>query len=353
MGQFAKLSILFLFLSCVLGCQNDTKAPHSNAVVTPSEVKITTNNTLFIGSDFLLDDQHSYIGFKIKYFGFSPVRGRFDRFNGIVFYDPENIDATTMNAIIWVNSINTGNETRDADLITETAWFNEAEYPFITFQSKSATENPDGSFILNGILSLNGITKEIAIPFDKPTAVSRDWAFNEQVDYSARFTLKRKDYEVHGGDFWDSIMENGLTQLSDEVEIELDLHTRRADYKKRYADLEEENVRKIVLDTIKSEGIAAGISYIDFIGNTPDSPFTVGAFSTISNTLISWDMYAEARSIIEKALQWYPESASLYNQLGVVHLKLGSKEEARKNFEKAAKFEPDNAKSAAYLDLFF
>ena len=77
---------------------------------------------LFAVNDYLIDDQHSYIGFKIKYFGFSPVRGRFNEFNGHVLYDEKDISKTSVTLFIDVASINTGVEMRDNDLKTS-HWF--------------------------------------------------------------------------------------------------------------------------------------------------------------------------------------------------------------------------------------
>jgi polyisoprenoid-binding protein YceI len=349
MIRLSYLCSLFLFTMMFFGCRSDTtKSETVEENTSVKEIK-PTDYLYLIGKDFLLDDQHSYIGFKIKYFGFSPVRGRFDRFDGTIFYDPENIPATSMEVFIDVKSINTGNETRDKDLITGTAWFDASRHPYIKFRTTSLAEEANGSFSLRGNFTMNGITKTLTLNFDTPTEMSRDWAFNEQVDFSARLTLHRKDFDVHGGDFWDSVMENGLTQLSDEVEIELDLHTRRPDYNKRYEDLEPENIRKITVDTIKSAGIEAGISYIHSLENKTESPFTVGAYSTIGQILVARDMLAEAEAVFKIALQNNPDSVSIYNQLGIIALKTGDRENARRYFEKVLELEPSNSRATAYL----
>ena len=99
---------------CIISCQNkgNDKIPATGQ----KEEGITTqsdfNYSSLIGKDFLLDDQHSYIGFKIKYFGYSPVRGRFNDFDGTLFYDPGNTGNLSVSVFIDVASINTGNERR-------------------------------------------------------------------------------------------------------------------------------------------------------------------------------------------------------------------------------------------------
>ncbi|MDZ7650338.1 MAG: hypothetical protein U5K54_26135 [Cytophagales bacterium] len=74
-----KLALLVVFFASCTTNQNNEKIDNQNYI------KPDLKN--LIGHDFLIDDQHSYIGFRIEYFGNSKVRGRFDEFNGTVFYD--------------------------------------------------------------------------------------------------------------------------------------------------------------------------------------------------------------------------------------------------------------------------
>lgn len=340
-----------LVLICLSGCGNNVeKEPTSeNPLASTSEKEDTSS--FFIGKDYLIDDQHSYIGFKIKYFGFSPVRGRFNEFDGTVFYDPENVNNTSMSIFINVNSINTGNERRDNDLITGTSWFNEIEFKYITFESHEVTLNEDGSFLLEGDFTMNGITMNITIPFEKPTSISMDWAANEQVDYSGKITINRKDFGVYGGDFWDSLLEKGVTQLSDEVEIELDIHTRRGDYQERYAALEEDNVRKIVLDVFKGSGAEDGVNKIETLHKNEETALSSGALTTIGKTLQTWEMYEEAIVLFMKGTELYPDKASLHTNLGISYLLNNQEEKAIKQLKIALEMDPANSRAAAYLKL--
>ena len=175
-----KKLILLLIVTAFFGCKNETTSEDSKTEIETASVD-SFDISQFISKDYIIDDQHSYIGFKIKYFGFSPVRGRFDNFDGTVFYDPDHLSHLDISVVIDVNSINTGNERRDNDLITGEGWFKEKEFPKITFSTISSEVNVDGSFLLTGHFSMNGVTKELTILFDEPTTISRDWAANEQV----------------------------------------------------------------------------------------------------------------------------------------------------------------------------
>jgi polyisoprenoid-binding protein YceI len=347
-----KKLIFLLIVSAIIGCKNETSSEDSKIDVETASVD-SFDDSQFIGKDYIIDDQHSYIGFKIKYFGFSPVRGRFDTFSGTVFYDPDHLKHLDISVVIDVNSINTGNERRDNDLITSEGWFKEKELPKITFSTISSEVNAAGSFQLTGHFSMNGVTKKITIPFDTPTNISRDWAANEQVDYSGKITINRKDFDVMGGDFWDTVLEDGLTQLSDEVEIELDIHTRRGDYQARYADLEVDNMRKVVIDLFKTEGTEAALMKLETVQNNNETALSSGALNTIGKTLLTWKMYPEAIALFEKGSTYFPEKALFYNNLGVTNLHLKQTKKAQEHFQMALKKDSSNTRTKSYLKLFF
>ncbi|MEM7087234.1 MAG: YceI family protein [Bacteroidota bacterium] len=345
-----KKLILLLFVVAFFSCKNDITSEDAKNEVIATSVD-TFDTSQFIGKDYIIDDQHSYIGFKIKYFGFSPVRGRFDTFDGNVFYDPAQLNHVDISVVIDVNSINTGNERRDNDLITSEGWFKEKEFPNISFETISSEATGDGSFELTGHFSMNGVTKVLTIPFGPPTAISHDWAANEQVDYSGKITLKRKDYNVMGGDFWDTVMEDGLTQLSDEVEIELDIHTRRGDYQARYDQLENENVRKIIADLFKTEGSQSALMKLDTLQSNEETALSAGALNTVGKTLLAWQMYQEAHELFKKGSDLYPDRSLFHNNQGVANLYMQQPEIAKQNFLKALQIDSTNMRAKSYLRL--
>jgi len=346
-----KRFLLFIIVMTLLGCKNETTSKEVEEDSETPEVVKSLNPLEMVGRDYIIDDQHSYIGFKIKYFGFSPVRGRFDTFDGTVFYDPEHMTSTAMNVVIDVNSINTGNERRDNDLITGEGWFQESIFPIISFETTACEVNQDGSFQLTGSFSMNGISKELSIPFEKPTEISRDWAANEQVDYSGKITIDRKDFDVFGGEFWDTLMEEGLTQLSDEVEIELDIHTRRGDYEARYSDLEVDNVRKLLIDLFKAEGTETALMKLKTLQSNEETALSSGALNTVGKTLLAWSMYSEANALFEQGSILFPNKTLFYNNLGVTQLHLKNTTSAQSYFSKALQIDSTDARANAYLCL--
>lgn len=161
--------------------------------------QLQSQNELLHIEDYLIDNQHSYIGFKIKYFGFSPVRGRFNAFKGHILYDEKDIRKTSASLFIDVGSINTGVKMRDDDL-TGAHWFDKEQFAHIHFRSIEINKTESG-FKMTGLLQIKSKIDTVTIQFETPTAISRDFAGNKQVDFSGHLRIKRSDFGIVGEGF--------------------------------------------------------------------------------------------------------------------------------------------------------
>ncbi|MEP0987471.1 YceI family protein [Ekhidna sp.] len=326
-----------------LSCNEKKEAPN-----TPFVSKFYDFEEL-IGKDYLIDDQHSYLGFKIKYFGYSPVRGRFNEFDGTVFYDTSNITSLSTTLFIDIKSINTGNDRRDNDLKSEGTWFDVAHYPYAIFRSRKVVKLENDGFELVGDLTIKDSTKAVTFKFEKPTRISRDWAKNEQIDFEGTAIINRQDFGVYGGDFWSSIVENGLTQLSDEVELELNIHCRRADYFARYEDMDSTDVRKLILEEIQVNGFDKGMEMI--LESYSKEEVSLSGLSTIGYTLDTWKMHADAIEVFNLKMRLGGASKVVFNQLGISHLSAGNNTLAKEFFLKSLEIDSVNSRSSEYLRL--
>ena len=95
----------------------------------------TLGSTQASAQSWHIDPNHSQVSFSVKHF-FTPVNGTFDVFEASLDYDAENPAQSSVTVTIPVESINTGNDSRDGHL--RTGDFFEAEaHPNITFKSTS------------------------------------------------------------------------------------------------------------------------------------------------------------------------------------------------------------------------
>jgi polyisoprenoid-binding protein YceI len=165
-----------------------------------------------------IDPAHSSAQFTIRHLMISNVRGDFKTVKGTVVYDPENVAATSIQAEIDVNSLNTRDENRDAH-VKSAEFFNVEKYPSISFKSSKVESVDDGEFKVTGSLTILGVTKEVVLKVEGPSEEAKDPWGNLRIGASASTKIKRSDF----GLTWNAALETGGVMLGDDVKIELDL----------------------------------------------------------------------------------------------------------------------------------
>lgn len=131
----------------------------------------------------------STITFKIKNFG-SYVDGFFKGFEGKIYFSPQNLSQSSIEASIKAETINTSNKSRDNHL-RKSDYFDVAQYPKITMQSKRFANSQSGDFIGYFDLRIKDKTQEIKLPFSYKT--------NGNVStFKGSFTINRRDFGVGG-----------------------------------------------------------------------------------------------------------------------------------------------------------
>jgi len=135
-----------------------------------------------------LNEQSSKIEFTIKNFG-KDVHGTLSGLKAEIRFDKDELDGSSFEASVPVNSINTGITKRDKDLMHE-KYFNQEKFPEITFHSDSIVKSDNG-FTAIGTLTIKGKAHRKTIPF---TFEEKD----QSGIFSSQFTLNRHDYDIGG-----------------------------------------------------------------------------------------------------------------------------------------------------------
>lgn len=117
-----------------------------------------------MADDYVIDNKgmHASIQFKISHLGYSWLWGRFNDFDGHFSYDKDSPESTKIEVTIKTNSIDSNHAERDKHLRGED-FLNVAKFPQAKFVSTSFVQNEDGSGIMKGEFTLNGVTNPIAI----------------------------------------------------------------------------------------------------------------------------------------------------------------------------------------------
>jgi len=171
--------------------------------------------------DYKVDASHSVIGFSIKHFEISFVRGRFKDFASSIHFDASDVTKSTVEFTAKVESIDTGVGGRDNHL-RSADFFDVAKFPEMTFKSTKVEKKGKG-YVMHGDFTLKGVTKPISFPFNVLGAV-KDNRGNVRFGVAAETKINRRDYGIT----WGAKMANGGLNVADEVNIELQLEAVKA-----------------------------------------------------------------------------------------------------------------------------
>lgn len=177
---------------------------------------LATDGNSVLMDTWSIDKAHSNVNFTITHF-FTPVDGSFEDYTSEINFDPEDLDNSSINVTIPVESINTENERRDNHLKSED-FFNASEWPNIQFESSRIEQTGDNQFVAHGELTIRDVTREFELPFELRGVMDHPMQENTKVaGITATASLNRTDYGVGVGDW------AATAVVGDEVDIQLNL----------------------------------------------------------------------------------------------------------------------------------
>ena len=168
-------------------------------------------------STWQIDPAHSAAQFAVKHLAISTVRGAFTSVKGTVQFDDKDITKSSVDVTIDVNSVDTRQPDRDKDLRSD-HFFDAEHFPTITFKSKRIEQLSPGKLKITGDLTIHGITKEVVLDVDGPTAPVKDPWGNQRMAINATTKINRQDFGVK----WNATMDNGGVVVGDDVSITID-----------------------------------------------------------------------------------------------------------------------------------
>lgn len=167
-----------------------------------------------------IDPNHTAAQFAVRHLLVSTVRGQFDKLSGTITMEGNDISTIAVNVTIDAASVNTRVDRRDDDLRSEN-FFDVAKYPTITFVSKRAEAGEPGSFRLIGDLTMHGVTREVVLDVDGPSA-SLTQGQRQRVGASATTKINRHDWGLS----YNRAVE-AAPVVGDEITITLDIEATR------------------------------------------------------------------------------------------------------------------------------
>lgn len=170
----------------------------------------------YVAGTWNLDPTHSEISFSVRHLAISKVKGTFEKFSVTVVAGANPLEST-VTASIDVTSVNTNQEQRDQHLRTS-EFFAADEYPTIEFVSTGVRDTGDGTFALDGDLTLRGVTKAVTLKGEFG-GITVDGYGQTKAGVEATTKINRHDFGVS----WNAALEAGGLTLGDDVTITFDL----------------------------------------------------------------------------------------------------------------------------------
>ena len=169
-------------------------------------------------STWEIDPAHSSVQFSVRHMMVSNVRGEFRKVSGTVQGDETDPTKAKVEATIDTTSIDTRNEKRDSHL--KSADFLDTEkFPTMTFKSKKIEKTGDRRYRVTGDLTLHGVTREVALDVDGPSAVVKDPMGNVRVGATATAKINRQDFGIT----WSKLLDGGGALVGDDIDVTIDV----------------------------------------------------------------------------------------------------------------------------------
>ena len=161
-----------------------------------------------------IDPSHSRIGFVARHAVVTKVRGSFNTFSGTGTVAD---GSASLSVEIDAASIDTRSADRDGHLQSPD-FFDVAQFPKITFVSTSIKDSGDDKAIVEGNLTIKGVTKPISIEFEFGGTATDPFG-NARFGFDGSAEINRKDF----GLTWNAELEAGGVLVSDTIKLEFEI----------------------------------------------------------------------------------------------------------------------------------
>ncbi len=171
---------------------------------------VTTQLEHLREGQYELDAKHTAVLFKVRHMNFSKFVGRLEKVEASLNFVADNIEASRLQAIIDMSSVNVNNE-RFANTLKGSSWFDVERYPQAVFTTQSAVRKGENLVVFTGELKFLGTTQNIDL------AVQFNGGANNLL--SGRYTIGFEAHTVFSRAAFGLDKYPGV--VGDEVEIEV------------------------------------------------------------------------------------------------------------------------------------
>ena len=172
------------------------------------------------GGTWTIDNVHSLIEFATLHNTIAYVKGRFRTFSGTINVDEQDLLKSTIAVTIDATSVESQAVQGREDLINGEEMLDTKKYPQIRFKSTSIQQKSPNQFVVNGDLTMRGITRPVQAPLTFNGVVTT--RMGVAAGFSGNLTLKMSDFQVP----FTREFEPGKRVVADELKVELQIEAK-------------------------------------------------------------------------------------------------------------------------------
>ena len=144
---------------------------------------------------YTIDPVHSTLSFSLRHL-VSKFTGNFGKVTGSLNVDRDNLEQSSVSAVIDIASVNTASEKRDAH-VKSPDFFDLSKYTTATFKSTSWKKTGEDSFDITGDLTIKDVTKPVVLKA-KLLAFGEGMGGAKLTGWEATTTIKKSDFGLAG-----------------------------------------------------------------------------------------------------------------------------------------------------------
>jgi len=147
---------------------------------------------------YAVEPTHASVVWSVSHNGLSNYTARFTDFSAELAFNSEDPTSSTLSATINPLSVRTDHPEGpdwDTTLGTDEKWFNASAFPAITYASTDITLTGETTGIVNGDLTLLGVTKQVPLTVTFNGVRNFAWyGERDVIGFSATATFNRSDF---------------------------------------------------------------------------------------------------------------------------------------------------------------
>jgi polyisoprenoid-binding protein YceI len=170
-----------------------------------------------VKTNWVIDNTHSKVGFKVKHLMISNVLGSFRQFEGKATTDGTDFSTADIRFSLQSASVDTEMADRDAHL-KGPDFFDTEKYPVISFAGKGLSDLGDDVYELKGNLTIKDVTKPVSLTAEYGGVMTDPWG-NVKAGFSLSGKINRKDWGLN----WNAALEAGGVLVGETVNLAIDV----------------------------------------------------------------------------------------------------------------------------------